>query len=94
LHAYRAPNRVGGDSKLTITGITELGFNTTLIIENGGELVVDGGEIKYGNIAVNSGGEITIENGGIVDLHHIDDTFKVKSGGLLEFESGRIGIIE
>ena len=65
---------------------------SAIIVENGGQLIIDGGSITQGNIIVKNGGVCSITEGGEIRL---DDSskFKVELGGLFNQTFGRICII-
>jgi len=78
--------------QLTVSGLIEMGFNTQIQIEDGGELVIDAGIINHGNIIVKCGGKLTIINQGSIIQHNIDDKLNILAGGILDISSGSIQI--
>ena len=63
--------------------------NESIIVENGGKLIVNGGTLNNVDIEVQSGGQLQIINNGAIKLFG-GATFDIKNGATLEIISGSI----
>ncbi len=66
--------------------------NSSITVENGGELIINGGSIIRGNIIVKNNGKMSIIGGGEILLSNFNN-FKVEKGGILNQLSGKIKVI-
>ena len=73
---------------LTITA-TVFSSNHTIIIKNGGKLILSGGTVDDGYIVAQNGSELTISNNGELLLGNYDD-LDVQSGAIFNWEYGEV----
>lgn len=83
--------RIVTGGKLTITGDIMKDDNSSITVEEGGELIINGGTITQGNVAVKSGGKLSITGGGEIRLSD-SNNFKVEKGGILNQSFGKVCI--
>jgi hypothetical protein len=61
----------------------------TVRVKSGGKLIIDGGNIYFADIIVESGGTLEIKNGGLVHKG-VKDEVVCNKGGLFNFNHGNI----
>lgn len=84
--------RIVSGGKLTISADVKKYFTSSIIIENEGELFINGGTITQGNITVKSGGKLSITGGGEIIMSD-SNQFKVEQGGIYNQLLGKVHII-
>ena len=80
---------IPSNAKLTVKNILNLLGDTTISIDNGGELIIDGGVITNANISFTIGGKLEIKHGGKLVMR-TDVTFDTPIGALVEINNGEI----
>ncbi|MBR3859350.1 MAG: hypothetical protein IKJ18_04990 [Bacteroidaceae bacterium] len=85
--------RIVNGGKLTITADINMYFTSEIIVESGGQLIIDSGSITRSNIIVRNGGKITIAGNGKLRLSDAD-SFRVEQGGILNQSFGKIEITD
>ena len=85
--------RIVNGGKLTISSNIKKYFTSSITIENGGELVIDGGSITRGSVIVGSGGKLSILGDGEIILSHFNN-FKVEQGGVFNHSFGKVKTID
>ena len=73
--------------RLTIRGNIELKGNSSVIVEAGGKLIINGGPLSNGDIILKSGATLRIINGGIIETRN---GFEAPIGALVEILNGQI----
>lgn len=81
--------RIVNGGKLTIGDIVNLYGNCIITVENGGQLVVDGGTIQDANFQLTSGSEVIIKNDGIINMAS-GKNFKAPVGTIVTIPYGSI----
>jgi hypothetical protein len=76
-------------SKLTIKSIITLYGNTKIIVEQNGELLIDGGELQNADIELNSGSKLVLKNGGTIKMRN-GKNFSAPIGASVTIEEGVI----
>jgi hypothetical protein len=74
---------------LTISSDILLSKVATLIIENGGTVIISGGHLNNGNIEIHNGGILSITNNGSIELTDGDE-FKTDLGAILNLTYGSV----
>ena len=85
--------RIVSGGKLTVSADVKKYFTSSIIVESGGELVIDGGTITHGNTIVKNNGILSIIGRGEIRLSD-SNNFKVEQGGVFNQEFGKIKIIK
>lgn len=85
--------RIVNGGKLTITADITRGITSSITVEDGGELIIDGGSITRGSVVVKSNGTMSITGGGELLLND-SNNFKVEQGGIYYQLFGKIQIID
>ena len=85
--------RIVNGGKLTVSANIKKYFASTTTVEEGGELIINGGSIIRGSIVVKSNGAMSITNGGEILLSD-SNKFKVEQGGIFNQLLGKINIID
>lgn len=84
--------RIADGGILTIKGYLLCHSNTALTIENGGELIVDGGTLSNVRIIMDEGGRITLRNKGTIFMRSgitLDEgTVSIESGTIMSNQFG------
>ena len=88
-HSRYTHIRIESGAKMTVMNILNLLGRVTVIIESGGELVIDGGVVTNAAISMASGGKITLKNGGKLVMRTNTD-FIVPTGALADIQNGEI----
>jgi hypothetical protein len=83
---------VQNQSELTITGNLTMNNLSSIVIEDGSEMTIDGGQVYHTNVLVESGGKLTIENGGKLVLKN--NELNIEDGGILDISEGDIQIVD
>lgn len=88
---YLCPNiDIQQNGTLTITSATLSMIPGAVIrIKNGGSLIINGGTINNADVIVESGGHLTINNSGTINLSQHGD-FKALVGAIVNINSGKI----
>lgn len=63
--------------------------NSTIRVQSGGKLVINGGQIQEANIVVESGGTLIIDHGGLVQLRH-NGQYLTQLGAKVTINNGKI----
>ena len=84
--------RVISGGKLIVTANVMKHPQSSIIVESGGELIINGGTITRGSVVVKSNGKMSITGGGEIRLDN-SNNFKVEKGGVLNQSFGKIGTI-
>ena len=79
--------RIAGTGALTIQGEVELIGNGRMIVEPGGQLIIDGGKLLNVNLILKPGAVLRVLNGGIIDTRN---AFDAPAGALVEILHGQI----
>jgi len=66
-----------------------LRFLFAILLLNGGRLIINGGTINNADVIVESGGHLTINNSGTINLSQHGD-FKTLVGAIVNINSGKI----
>jgi phage gp45-like len=66
-------------------------YTGIITVQNGSELIIDGGKLVNANITVQNGGKLTLRNNGTIVLNN--DAVTVNAGGLFDFNYGDIQVI-
>lgn len=74
---------------LTIKNICNILGRCTVYVENGGHLIIDGGVLTNAKINLQSGGKISIINGGKIVMRTNTD-FSAPVGAFIEIQNGEI----
>jgi len=77
---------------LTITIQLIMPVNSTITIQEGAKLVINGGKITCANIIVKNTSNLTINNNGILEFYK-NDQLSVELGGTLDYNYGEIKIL-
>lgn len=85
--------RIVSGGKLTVSADVKKYSTSSIIVESGGELVIDGGTITHGNTIVKDNGTMSIIGGGEIRLSD-SNNFKVEQGGVFNQEFGKVKIID
>ena len=85
--------RIVAGGKLTITGDIMKDDSSSITVEDGGELIINGGTITQGNVVVKSGGKLSITGGGEIRLSD-SNNFKVEVGGIFNQSFGKVCIAD
>lgn len=85
--------RVVNGGKLIVSADVKKYFMSTITIEDGGELIIDGGSITRGSVIVKSNGEMSITGGGELRLSD-SNNFRIEQGGIFYQSLGKIQIID
>lgn len=80
---------IPSNAKLTVKNVLNLLGNTTISIDNGGELIIDGGVITNANLSFTTGGKLEIKCGGKLVMR-TNVTFNAPLGALVEINNGEI----
>lgn len=80
---------IKSNASLTIKDIMNMFGRVTILIESGGELVVDGGVITNADINFAAGGKLTVKNGGKLVMR-TNTNFEVPLGAVVDVENGSI----
>jgi hypothetical protein len=81
--------RITGNATLTIKDILNLLGRTTIIIDPGAQLKVDGGTVSNVNLSIASGGKVTLTNGGKLILRTNTD-LEIPAGAIMDISDGEI----
>lgn len=76
-------------SKLTIESSITLYGNTKIIVEQNGELVIDGGVLQNADLKLKAGSKLVLKNGGTIHLRNGKD-FCAPIGASVIIEEGEI----
>ena len=79
--------RITSTGRLTIQGDIELMGNSRVIVESGGELIIDGGTLSNANLVLKSGATLRIINNGIIELRN---GFEAPLGTIVDIDNGQI----
>lgn len=63
--------------------------NATIRVQNGGKLIIDGGQIQEADIVIENGGTLIIDNGGLIRLKH-DGQYLTQVGAKVSINNGKI----
>ena len=85
--------RIVNGGKLTVSANIKKYFASTITVENGGELIINGGSIVRGSIVVKNSGTMSITNGGEIQLSE-SNNLKIEQGGILNQSLGKVKIID
>lgn len=85
--------RIVAGGKLTITGDIMKDDISSITIEEGGELIINGGTITQGNVVVKNGGKLSITGGGEIRLSD-SNNFKIEIGGFFNQSFGKVTITD
>ena len=85
--------RIISGGKLNVSADVKKYFTSSIIVESGGELVIDGGGITHGSIIVKDNGTMSITGGGEIRLSD-SNNFKVEQGGIFNQSFGKVKIID
>lgn len=85
--------RIISGGKLKVSADVRKYFTSSIIVESGGELVIDGGVITHGSIIVKDNGTMSITGGGEIRLSD-SNNFKVEQGGIFNQSFGKVKIID
>lgn len=85
--------RIVSGGRLTVSADVKKYFASSIIVESGGELVINGGTISRGNVVVKSNGKISILGNGEIRLDN-SNNFKVEKGGIFNQSFGKVTIID
>lgn len=78
---------VKSTGRLTIRGSIELLGNSSVIVEAGGKLIINGGTLSNADVILKPGATLRIINGGIIETQ---DGFDAPEGALIEITNGQI----
>ena len=76
-------------SKLTIKSTITIYGNAKIIVEQNGELVIDGGELQNADIELNVGSKLVLKNGGTIKMRN-GKNFYAPIGASVTIEEGEI----
>ena len=79
--------RITSSGLLTIQGDIELMGNSRVIVESGGQLIIDGGTLSNVDLDLKPGSTLRIVNDGIIETR---DGFTAPIGAVVEVEYGQI----
>lgn len=79
--------RIKSTGRLTIRGDIELKGNSSVIVEAGGKLIINGGTLSNADIILKPGATLRIINGGIIETR---SGFETPIGALVEILNGQI----
>lgn len=79
--------RITNSGKLTISSDIELIGNCKVIVESGGQLIIDGGKLSNVNLVLKSGSSLRLINNGIIET---TNDFILPVGATLEINCGQI----
>ena len=85
--------RIVSGGKLTVSADVKKYSTSSIIVESGGELIINGGTITRGNVVVKSNGKMSITGNGEIRLNN-SNNFKIEKGGVLNQSFGKIGTID
>ena len=83
---------IRNNSTLTVSAIITLSKLGTITIENGSSLIIDGGNLKDGNIVVLNGGNLSVINDGAINLFSGDEV-QSELGATMNIDNGSIDLI-
>ena len=81
--------RIVSGGKLTVTDLINLYGNCIITIENGGQLIIDGGTIQGACLQLGNESSLTIRNNGVINMRSNCD-FAAPQGAVVNIEYGRI----
>ena len=76
-------------SKLTVMSTITLYGNTKIIVEQNGELVIDGGELKNADLELDAGSKLVLKNGGTITMRN-GKIFSAPVGAIVTIDEGMI----
>lgn len=74
---------------LTITGVTIMGYNSTITLQDNSQLKILGGKLYNANIIVKNGCKLLIDNNGIIELNG-NDLINIESGATFDNNYGQV----
>ena len=83
---------IRNNSTLIISTTVTLSKLGTITIENGSSLIIDGGNLKNGNIIVLNGGNLSVINDGAINLFSGDEV-QSELGATMNIDNGSIDLI-
>ena len=84
---------IANGGRLRVNSEIDAFDGTTFIVDDGGELIIDGGKLNHVKIFVRSGGHISLTNEGSVLLGE-SASFEMEKGASMELQTGSINIIK
>ena len=78
---------IKSSAQLTIQSDIELMGNSSVIVETGGKLIIDGGTLSNVDLVMKSGSSLRIVNNGIIETKN---GFEAPLGALVDIEHGKI----
>lgn len=84
--------RIVSGGTLTVTANVMKYPKSTITVESGGELIINGGTITRGNVVVKSNGKMSITGGGELKLSNLNQ-LKVEQGGIFSQPFGFVRLI-
>lgn len=79
--------RITGSGQLTIQSNIELMGNSSVIVEAGGKLIIDGGTLSNVDLVLKAGATLQLKNGGILETRN---GFDAPVGAIVNMEYGQI----
>ena len=79
--------RITSSGQLTVQSELELMGNSRVIVESGGQLVIDGGKLSNVDIDLKAGSTLRIINGGIIETRN---DFVAPVGAIVDITHGEI----
>lgn len=78
---------ISNTGQLTITSDVSMEYNTHLVVESGGKLIIDGGRLSNVDLILRPGAILQIKNEGILETRK---GFKAPKGAIVDIKSGEI----
>lgn len=78
---------ITSSGELTVQSNVELMGNSSVIVETGGKLIIDGGTLSNVDLVMKSGSSLRIVNNGIIETKN---GFEAPLGALVDIEHGKI----
>ena len=78
---------IAGSGQLTIQSNIELMGNSSVIVEAGGKLIIDGGTLSNVDLVLKAGATLQLKNGGILETRN---GFDAPVGAIVNMEYGQI----
>ena len=85
--------RIVSGGRLIVSADVMKYFASSIIVESGGELIINGGTISRGNVVVKNNGKMSILGNGEIRLDN-SNNFKVEKGGVFDQSFGKVKIID